>query len=114
LRAFSRCGSGTTRSAFTSPPCAISSWRAAFEGSFEPACFPAPGPTRRSPYLSLPLERHDHRALIGRVPALRSNFTAYDAAYVALAEALETAVVTFDDTLARAIVRHSDVAVVGA
>jgi predicted nucleic acid-binding protein len=65
-------------------------------------------------YLSLPLERHDHRALIGRVWALRSNFTAYDAAYVALAEALEAAVLTFDDTLARAIVRHSDVAVVGA
>lgn len=45
--------------------------------------------------------------------ALRSNFTAYDAAYVALAEALGAAVLTLDDTLARAIVRHSDVTVVG-
>jgi predicted nucleic acid-binding protein len=51
---------------------------------------------------ALDLERHSHEPLLGRVWALRPNLTAYDAVYVALAEALETRLVTCDGRLARA------------
>lgn len=64
-------------------------------------------------YLALPLARHDHRALLGRVWTLRSNFTPYDAAYVALAEALRARLLTVDGGLARAIKQHTVVEVVG-
>lgn len=49
----------------------------------------------------LPLHRWPHRALLARIWALRENLTAYDAAYVALAEALECPLVTRDARLAR-------------
>jgi predicted nucleic acid-binding protein len=51
---------------------------------------------------ALDLERHSHEPLLGRVWALRDNLTAYDAVYVALAEALGTTLVTCDRRLARA------------
>ena len=51
---------------------------------------------------SLDLERHSHEALLDRVWALRDNMTAYDAVYVALAEALDTTLLTSDGRLARA------------
>jgi len=51
---------------------------------------------------SLDLERHGHELLLQRVWALRQNLTAYDAVYVALAEALDTVVLTCDGRLARA------------
>ena len=51
---------------------------------------------------SLDLERHAHEPLLERVWALRENLTAYDAVYVALAEALDTTVLTCDGRLARA------------
>jgi predicted nucleic acid-binding protein len=54
-------------------------------------------------YLDLPLFRHGHQALLARVLQLRSNFSAYDAAYVALAEQLKGELLTADDGLARAI-----------
>ncbi len=50
----------------------------------------------------LDLERHSHEPLLQRVWALRENLTAYDAVYVALAEALDTKVLTCDGRLARA------------
>ena len=40
--------------------------------------------------------------LLGRVWALRQKLTAHDTVYVALAEALETSLVTCDGRLARA------------
>lgn len=49
----------------------------------------------------LPLERHGHDALLDRVWALRRNFTAYDAVYVTLAEALGAVLLTCDRKLAR-------------
>lgn len=64
-------------------------------------------------YLDLPLARHDHRALLGRVWSLRRNFTPYDAAYVALAEALSARFLTLDGGLARATRQHTAVEVVG-
>lgn len=51
---------------------------------------------------ALDLERHAHEPLLDRVWALRENVTAYDAVYVALAEALEAPLVTCDGRLARA------------
>lgn len=55
-----------------------------------------------SQYRALRIARHDVVALGGRVLALRHNFTAYDAAYVALAEALEQPLLTCDSKFARA------------
>lgn len=50
----------------------------------------------------LPIQRAAHRALIGRCWELRDNLTVYDAAYVALAEALGCTLVTADAGLATA------------
>jgi predicted nucleic acid-binding protein len=50
----------------------------------------------------LPIRRHPARPLLPRVWALRGNLTAYDAAYVALAEALDCPLVTFDERIAAA------------
>jgi predicted nucleic acid-binding protein len=48
----------------------------------------------------LPLARYPHQLLLPRIWDLRSNATAYDAAYLALAEALEATLVTRDAALA--------------
>ena len=50
----------------------------------------------------LGLERVGVASLLGRVWELRENLSAYDATYVALAEALESPLVTADGRLARA------------
>ena len=51
---------------------------------------------------SLDLQRHAHEPLLDRVWELRHHMSAYDAAYVALAEALEARLITCDGRLARA------------
>lgn len=51
---------------------------------------------------ALDIERHAHDLLLNRVWALRENLTAYDAVYVALAEALDSRLLTCDARLARA------------
>ena len=50
----------------------------------------------------LDAERYPHEPFLTRIFALRANLTAYDAAYVALAETLDAPVVTFDCRLAGA------------
>ena len=50
----------------------------------------------------LPLRRAPHLPLLPRCWELRHNLTPYDAAYVALAEALDAALVTADRRLSRA------------
>jgi predicted nucleic acid-binding protein len=50
----------------------------------------------------LPLQRSAHRPLVARIWELRHVVTPYDAAYVALAEALNVVLVTADARLARA------------
>ena len=50
----------------------------------------------------LVIERHAHRPLSHRIWGLRGSLSAYDAAYVALAEALAAPMLTCDDKLARA------------
>ncbi len=52
--------------------------------------------------VDLPLVRHGARALVPRIWGLRANLSAYDAAYVALAEGLEAPMLTCDERLARA------------
>ena len=50
----------------------------------------------------LPITRYPHTPLLDRIWALRANLTAYDAAYVALAEGLGATLVTRDERLAAA------------
>lgn len=51
---------------------------------------------------ALRMERVPHKALVRRCWELRDNITAYDAAYVALAEALRATLLTADERLANA------------
>jgi predicted nucleic acid-binding protein len=51
---------------------------------------------------ALPLRRVPHLRLLSRIWELRDNLTAYDAAYVALAEALGALLLTSDGPLQRA------------
>jgi predicted nucleic acid-binding protein len=51
---------------------------------------------------ALRIARHPHEPLRRRIWELRANLTAYDAAYVALAEELECPLVTRDARLAKA------------
>lgn len=51
---------------------------------------------------SMPCQRHGHGVLRSRVWRLRHNLSAYDAAYVALAEALDGTLVTCDRGIAAA------------
>ena len=52
--------------------------------------------------LGFPMERYTHEPLLSRIWELRENLTAYDAAYVALAEGLRATLVTCDVRLANA------------
>ena len=50
----------------------------------------------------LDLHRHAHLDLLNRAWKLRDNISAYDAMYVALAEAIDAPIVTCDSPLAKA------------
>lgn len=63
--------------------------------------------------LDVSLTRYPHDVLLARVWELRDNLTAYDAAYVALAEALDAPLVTCDGKIASARGHHARVEVVG-
>jgi predicted nucleic acid-binding protein len=52
--------------------------------------------------IDLDLHRHVHVDLLDRAWRLRDNITAYDAIYVALAEAIPATIVTCDKPLAKA------------
>lgn len=53
-------------------------------------------------FASFPLVRYPHTMFLARIWQLRANLTAYDAAYVALAEALDAPLITRDAALVRA------------
>ena len=50
---------------------------------------------------ALPADRYSHTPLIGRIWELRHNFTAHDAAYIALAEATDSVLYTCDEKLSK-------------
>ena len=64
-------------------------------------------------YRNLALVRFDHSPHLRRIWQLRDNLTAYDAAYVALAEALAVPLVTLDNRLANAPGTKAAVEVIG-
>lgn len=51
---------------------------------------------------AFPLRRYSHTLFLNRIWELRENFTAYDAAYIALTEALDATLVTRDRPLVAA------------
>jgi predicted nucleic acid-binding protein len=61
-----------------------------------------------------PLERYSHVFLLPRIWGLRHNLTAYDAAYVALAEVLDATLLTCDGRIGRASGHSAVVEVIGA
>lgn len=77
----------------------LSGWRRQVAaGSMEPARATA----ALSDLIAVPLRRMPHRLLLQRSWELRHTVTAYDAAYVALAEALDIPLLTADARLSRA------------
>jgi predicted nucleic acid-binding protein len=65
-----------------------------------------------SDYEVLPILRHGHLGLLPRVLELRHNFSAYDAAYVALAEELDADLHSADEPLRRAVSAHTNLPLV--
>ena len=61
--------------------------------------------------LTFPLDRAPHRPLLLRCWELRETMTTYDAAYVALAEALDAVLLTADVRLSRAPGPHCTIEV---
>lgn len=59
-----------------------------------------------------PLTRYPHDLLLPRIWELRHNVTAYDAAYIALAEALSVPLLTRDAGLASAAGHHAQIELV--
>lgn len=62
----------------------------------------------------LAIERYAHDMMLQRVWSLRANATAYDAAYLALAEALDAPLLTTDRKLASIPGHDARVEVIGA
>jgi len=60
----------------------------------------------------LPLTWHGHGALLRRIWELRHNLTAYDATYVALAEALDATLLTCDGQIASTPGHHARIDVI--
>ena len=63
---------------------------------------PAQGRAALNDLKNFPLDRYPHDMFLPRIWELRHNLTAYDAAYVALAEALDAPLLTRDRRLAAA------------
>jgi predicted nucleic acid-binding protein len=60
----------------------------------------------------LDLHRHAHVDLLARAWKLRDNLSAFDAMYVALAEAIEATIITCDSPLAKAPGHHARIEVI--
>lgn len=62
-------------------------------------------------FREIPITRYPHEQFIERIWQLRNNVTAYDAAYVALSEALDAPLVTTDRRLGNASGHHAQIEV---
>lgn len=60
-------------------------------------------------WLALPVTRYNHDRFLTRIWQLRDNVSAYDAAYVVLAEALGASLLTCDARLARTPGHHATI-----
>jgi predicted nucleic acid-binding protein len=60
-------------------------------------------------FKDMPITRYPHDIFLQRIWELRANITAYDAIYVALAEALSTPLLTCDKRLANAPLYNVDI-----
>lgn len=60
-------------------------------------------------FAKFPIRRYTHEPLLSRIWSLRANLTAYDAAYVALAEGLGATLLTRDEGIAGAAGHTADV-----
>jgi predicted nucleic acid-binding protein len=60
-------------------------------------------------FRDLPIKRHEHFTLMGRIWELRHNFTAYDACYIALAELLNATLLTRDAAMVLLKVHNAQV-----
>ena len=73
-------------------------------------------PTRAAQALAilggLRMVRHPHEPYVPRIWRLRHSLTAYDAAYVALAEALDSPLITRDSRMASAHGHHAKIELV--
>ena len=65
-------------------------------------------------FADLDILRYPHEDFLRRIWALRKNVTAYDAAYLAIAEALDAPLLTADEKLARSRGHKAHVEVVSA
>ncbi len=73
---------------------------------------PERGATALRDLAEFPIYRFPHQLLLQRIWAFRQNLTAYDAAYVALAELLECSLVTRDHGIATAAKKWATVELV--
>lgn len=60
-------------------------------------------------FAKFPIRRYAHEPLMPRIWSLRANLTAYDAAYVSLAEGLRATLLTRDEGIAGAAGHTADV-----
>src|SRR4029077_21231106 len=67
------------------------------------------GQTSLELFAKFPIRRYSHEPLLARIWSLRANLTAYDAAYVALAEGLGATLLTRDAALAAAAGHTADI-----
>ncbi|MBW3563177.1 MAG: type II toxin-antitoxin system VapC family toxin [Acidobacteria bacterium] len=65
-----------------------------------------------SDFRAFSIERYPHDLFLGRIWALRRSLTAYDAAYVALAETLDATLVTCDARLAASSGHEAEITLV--
>jgi predicted nucleic acid-binding protein len=63
--------------------------------------------------VAFPMQRYTHEPLLSRIWEHRDNLTAYDAAYVALAEGLRAPLLTCDARLANAPGIHAAIELIG-
>jgi len=63
-------------------------------------------------FRSMRILRHRHSAYVARIWELRDNFTAYDACYLALTEALDATLLTRDAALGSARLHRGQVEVI--